>query len=229
MEGHHEQLTIGELSRRAYKQAISNIYDAGACGIDLVRTLRDAGLSVESTKKVLTRQLAPEDALRLQLASLELHVASLQRVAIAPHATLRAHPNEDGLKRICAVSRPSNQERIAMIERFFDRLSEGIPIYETLKRQTVEAATPKLPDDPMPAQLDAWIALAVKIKRSAPASQGRNGRQPVIRMGCLRPADVQSAACLAWCMNSDAGHSEDFAASRQNGARSDAPRRPTKS
>jgi hypothetical protein len=47
-----------------------------------------------------------------------------------------------------------------LIERFYDRVSEGIPIDETWKRCMIDAATPKLPDNPTPAELDAWIELA---------------------------------------------------------------------
>jgi DNA-binding transcriptional MerR regulator len=45
--------------------------------IDVIRTLRDAGLSLQSIKKVLCCEMALADALRLQLAAVELHVASL--------------------------------------------------------------------------------------------------------------------------------------------------------
>jgi DNA-binding transcriptional MerR regulator len=176
-----ERLTIGELSRRTgvpvktlrfySDEGLLPLAGRTSSGyrlyaiqalvrIDLIRTLRDAGLGLDSIKKVVTRELALKDALALQLAAVELHVATLQRVGAALRAALRAEPSEGDLRRIYTVSRLSNEERKAMIERFYDRVSEGIPIYETLKRQAIDAATPKLPDNPTPAQLDAWIELA---------------------------------------------------------------------
>jgi DNA-binding transcriptional MerR regulator len=177
----NEQLTIGELSRRTgvpvktlrFYSDEGLLPPAGRTSsryrlyatqalvrIDLIRALRDAGLSLDSIKKVLCREMALADALRLQLAAVELHVASLQRIGAALRAALRAEPSEDDLRRIYAVSRLSNEERKAMIERFYNRVSEGIPAYEALKQRMIDAATPKLPDNPTPAQLDAWIELA---------------------------------------------------------------------
>jgi DNA-binding transcriptional MerR regulator len=177
----NERLTIGELSRRTgvpvktlrfysdegllplagRTSSRYRLYATEALvRIGLIRTLRDAGLSIDSINKVLLREMSLADALRLRLAAVEAHVASLQRVSAALRAALRIHPSEDDLKRIYAVTRLSNEERKAVIERFFDRVSEGIPIDETWKRRMIDATAPKLPDNPTPAQLDAWIELA---------------------------------------------------------------------
>jgi len=177
----NERLTIGKLSRRAgvpvktlrfysdegllplagRTNSHYRVYATQALvRIELIRTLRDAGLSLDSIKKVLLHEMSLADALRLRLAAVEAHVASLQRVGAALRAALRAEPSEDDLKRIYAVTRLSNEERRAVIERFFDRVSEGIPIDEAWKQRMIEATTPKLPDNPTPPQLDAWIELA---------------------------------------------------------------------
>jgi DNA-binding transcriptional MerR regulator len=177
----NERLTIGELSRRTgvpvktlrFYSDEGLLPVAGRTGsgyrlyaaealirIGLIRTLRGAGLSIESIKKVLSREMPLADALRLRLAAVDAHIASLQRVGAALRAALRGEPNEDDLKRIYAVTRLSNEERKVVIERFYDRVSEGIPIDEAWKRRMIDATTPKLPDDPTPAQLDAWIELS---------------------------------------------------------------------
>ncbi len=58
------------------------------------------------------------------------------------------------------MTRLSNEERKAVIERFYAQVAEGIPIDQEWLRSMIEASAPKLPDDPTPAQLDAWIELA---------------------------------------------------------------------
>ena len=58
------------------------------------------------------------------------------------------------------MTRLSNEERKQVIEGFYDRVAEGIPIDEGWKQRMIEASAPQLPDDPSPAQLDAWIELA---------------------------------------------------------------------
>lgn len=176
-----ERLTIGELSHRTgvavktlrfysdegllppaeRSQSGYRLYaDEALLRLDLIRTLREAGLGLDSIKKVLRRETSLADALRLRLAAVEAHVASLQRIGAALRAALRSEPNEDDVRRLCAVTRLSNEERKAVIQGFYDRVSEGIPIDEKWKRSMVEASAPKLPDNPTPEQLDGWIELA---------------------------------------------------------------------
>jgi DNA-binding transcriptional MerR regulator len=176
-----ERLTIGELSRRsgvpiktvrfysdegllppAERTASGyRLYgDEAIVRLDLVRTLREAGLGIDSIQRVLRRETSLADALRFRLAAVEAHIASLQRIGAALRAALRSEPDEDDVRRICAVTRLSNEERKAVIEGFYDRLSEGIPMDEGWKRRMIEASTPKLAEDPTPAQLDAWVELA---------------------------------------------------------------------
>jgi DNA-binding transcriptional MerR regulator len=128
--------------------------------LDLVRTLRDTGLGLDAIRAVLRRELGLADALRLRLGAVEAHIASLRRVAAALRATLRSDPTEPALRRLCVVTRLSNEERKAVIERFYAQVAKGIPIDQEWLRSMIEASAPKLPDDPTPAQLDAWIELA---------------------------------------------------------------------
>jgi DNA-binding transcriptional MerR regulator len=214
----NERLTIGELSRRtgvpvktlrfysdegllplAGRTSSSyRLYTTQALvRIDLIRTLRDAGLSLNAIKKVLGREMPLADALRLQLAAVEAHVASLQRVSAALRAALRTEPSEDDLRRIFAVTRLSNEERKAVIEQFYDRVSDGIPIDEAWKRRMTEASTPKLPDDPTPAQLDAWIELAEIVSDPAFIENTRKNAKAVwgrFDMEALRHANDEVAA-----------------------------------
>ncbi len=175
-----ERLTIGELSRRTGlpvktlrfwsdegllpASRSSNGYrtygEEEVVRLDLVRTLRDAGLGLDTIRKVLRHDLSLADALRLQLAAVEAHVASLQGVAAALRAALRGEPNESDVRRLCAVTRLTSDERRAVIEQFHERVAEGMPVDEAWRRKMMVTATPKLPEDATPAQLDAWIELS---------------------------------------------------------------------
>jgi DNA-binding transcriptional MerR regulator len=176
-----ERLTIGELSRRTGVPVKTlrfysdegilppagrspsgyRLYaDEALVRLDLVRTLREAGLGLDTIKKVLRRETSLADALQLRLAAVEAHIVSLQRVAAALRAAVRSVPNEDDVRRLCAVTRLSNAERKAIIEKFYDRVSEGVPIDASWKRDMIEASAPRLPDNPTAEQLDAWIELA---------------------------------------------------------------------
>ncbi|WP_437735206.1 MerR family transcriptional regulator [Sorangium sp. So ce1335] len=128
--------------------------------IDLIRTLREAGLGLQTIRAVLRRDVSLGGALRLRLTAVEAQIRALQQVAAALRAALRSEPTEQDIRRLCAVTQLSNEERRATIERFFERVSDGIPIDQQWLRGMIEASAPKLPDEPTPAQLDAWIELA---------------------------------------------------------------------
>jgi DNA-binding transcriptional MerR regulator len=176
-----QSLTIGELSRRTGVPVKTlrfwsdegllppatrtssgyRLYTEDATiRLDLVRALRDAGLGIEAVKRVLRNDLSLADALRLQLAAVEAHAASLQRVAAALRAALRAgDPKESDLRRLCAVTQLTNEERKRVIEGYYLRIADGIPADSPWKK-LAEAKSPHLADNPTPEQLDAWIELS---------------------------------------------------------------------
>jgi len=128
--------------------------------LDLVRTLREAGLGLDSIKKVLQREASLADALRLRLAAVEAHIASLQRIGATLRAALRSEPTPDDVRRICAVTRLSIEQRKAVIEGFYETVSQGVNLDETWKHQVLESMIPSLPENPTPEQHDAWIELS---------------------------------------------------------------------
>lgn len=218
----NERLTIGELSRRsgvpvktlrfysdegllppvARSSTRYRLYgEDSLVRLELIRALRDAGLAIDAIKRVLRRELSLTEALRLRLVAVEAHVASLQRVAAALRAALRSTPNEDDIRRLTAVTRLSNEERKAVIQGFYDRIGEGVPIDAKWKEQMVEAAAPKLPDDPTPAQLDAWIEMTEMMADPAFVEGLRNNAKEVwgkFDMNKMREAgDVAAAAAKA--------------------------------
>jgi DNA-binding transcriptional MerR regulator len=134
--------------------------DADITKLELVRTLRDAGLGLKEVRAVLGRDLALADALRLRLCAVEAHITSLRQIAAALRAALRSEPTEHDIRRLTMVTRLSQEERKALIERFYEKVSEGIPIDKQWMREKIEASAPRLPDDPTPEQVDAWVELA---------------------------------------------------------------------
>lgn len=176
-----ERLTIGELSRRTgipvktlrfysdegllppseRSRSGYRLYsERDVIRLDLIVTLREAGLGLSTIRSVLRRDMPLCDALRLRLTAVEANIKALQHVAAALRAALRSEPTEQDIRRLCAVTRLSNEERKAVIERFYQRVWEGIPMDQEWMREMIEASTPKLPDEPTPEQIDAWIELS---------------------------------------------------------------------
>jgi DNA-binding transcriptional MerR regulator len=218
-----QSLTIGELSRRTgvpvktlrfwsdegllppatRTRSGYRLYDEDATmRLDLVRTLREAGLGLEAIKKVLRNDLSLADALRLQLAAVEAHAASLQRVAAALRAALRAgDPNESDVRRLCAVTQLSNEDRKHVIERYYQRIAEGIPLDSPWRQKLTEAHKPQLPDNPTPEQLDAWLELSELLTDDSFIEQQRNRTREAaenkLDMLKLRDANLEAARAAA--------------------------------
>lgn len=73
--------------------------------LDLIRTLREAGLGIAAIKAIFARDLTLTEALRLRLDAVEAHIASLQHIAAALRAALRSEPTEADIRRLCTVTR----------------------------------------------------------------------------------------------------------------------------
>jgi len=218
-----QALTIGELSRRTgvpvktlrfwsdegllppatRSRSGYRLYAEDATiRLDLVRTLRDAGLGLEAIKKVLRNDLSLADALRLQLAAVEAHASSLQRVAAALRAALRAgDPNESDLRRLCTVTQLTNEDRKNVIERYYQRIADGIPPDSPWRKTLAEASKPQLPDNPTPEQLDAWIELSELLTDESfverQRNQAREAAENKLDMLKLRSANMEAARAAA--------------------------------
>ena len=127
--------------------------------LELIRTLRDAGIDLATIRSVLERDLTLGEALQLRLRAVEAHITSLQRVAAALRLSLRSEPTDDDLRRLHAVTRISNEERRAVVERFYEEVMGDLPVDESF-RQMMTTSVPDLPEEPTQQQLDAWIELA---------------------------------------------------------------------
>jgi DNA-binding transcriptional MerR regulator len=170
--------------------------------LDLVRTLRDAGLGLEAIKKVLRNDLSLADALRLQLTAVEAHAASLQRVAAALRAALRTgDPNESDVRRLCAVTQLTNDERKQVIQRFYQRISEAAPADSEWRQKLAEARGPQLPDNPTPEQLVAWIELSELLADESFVNRQRESMREAaeanLDMEKLRRANFEAARAAA--------------------------------
>lgn len=217
-----QSLTIGELSRRTgvpvktlrfwsdeglllpatrSKSGYRLYAEDATIRLELVRALRDAGLGLEAVKKVLRNDLSLADALRLQLATVEAHAASLQRIAAALRAALRAgDPNESDLRRLCAVTQLTNDERKAVIERYYQHIADGIPEGSPWKKLAA-AKVPQLPDNPTAEQLDAWIELSELLADEGfverQRSNTREAAEANLDMLKLRAANTEAARAAA--------------------------------
>jgi DNA-binding transcriptional MerR regulator len=174
-----ERLTIGELSRRTglAVKTLRFYSDMGllppiqrsrsgyrlyteehVLRIELIRTLREAGIGLPDIGKVLRRDTSLKELLQLQLGAVETHIASLQRIAAALRLAIRSGATEEHLRRIAMVTRASNEDRRAAIAAFYAKVVDGLPVDPQWLEGMIDAGAPPL-DAPGPEQLAAWIEL----------------------------------------------------------------------
>lgn len=135
--------------------------DSELVRLDLICCLRDAGLDLDTIRNVLSQDLPLADALKLRPEALEAEISAQRRVAAALRAALRSpDPTEADLRRYWTMTRLSQAERRRAVERFYEKVSDGIRIDPKWVRQMIEFSIPELPDEPTPEQCDAWIELS---------------------------------------------------------------------
>ncbi|WP_052849136.1 MerR family transcriptional regulator [Streptomyces avicenniae] len=136
------------------------LYDTAALArLALVRTLRDLGVDLATTRRVLASELTvPEvaaahaDALGLQIRTLRLRRAALR--AIAARGTTQE--DIDFMHRLAQLS---DDQRRALVHDFIDATFGGLDANPELLAM-MRSAMPDLPEDPTPEQADAWVELA---------------------------------------------------------------------
>ena len=126
--------------------------------LQLVRALRDLGVALETVGQLLAGRRELGELLAAHAAALEARDRALHRQLAVVRAAA-ASPTAATLRRVHALSRLEAAERGRLLDRFWDRVTDGLPGGPAVDRLR-QAGTPELPADPTPEQLDAWLELA---------------------------------------------------------------------
>ena len=138
-------------------------YDASAVArLDLVRTLRQLGLSLDEIRAVLRGHRSVAEVANAHAAALDAQIRVLRlRRAVLRVVAVRGSDTEE-MKQMSDLARLSARERQQIIDEFVDRTFAGVapdaPAMGIAQRMRVMPA--ELPDDPSAEQVDAWIELA---------------------------------------------------------------------
>jgi DNA-binding transcriptional MerR regulator len=125
--------------------------------LQLVRTLRDLDVDLGTVGELLAGRRELGELLAAHVAALEARDRALHR-QLAVLRAAAASPTAATLRRVHALSRLEAAERGRLLDRFWDRVTQGLPIGDAGARLRA-AGTPELPADPTGAQLDAWLEL----------------------------------------------------------------------
>jgi len=178
-----ELFTIGELARRtglsvrtirfwsdvdvitptARSAGGYRLYDAAAVArLDLVRTLRDLGLDLDTVRRILSRQETVADVARAHVRALDAEIRTLQIRRAVLRSIAERNSTTEELKIMNDLARLSARERQRIIDEFVDRTFAGIDpgapgagIAQAMRQLPAD-----LPAEPTTEQVDAWLELA---------------------------------------------------------------------
>jgi DNA-binding transcriptional MerR regulator len=173
-------LTIGQLAERTglpvrtirYWSDIGAVPPAGRTGrdhrrydpaavarLELVATLRELGLGLAEVQRVLDRQATVAEVAATHVEALDAQIRTLRLRRAVLATVARRKPGTEEMTLMNKLAMLSAQERKQIIDDFVDEVFAGLEPDAGLAAQ-LRRATPDLPDDPSPEQVDAWVELA---------------------------------------------------------------------
>lgn len=139
------------------------MFDAEAAArLDLVRTLRELGIDLDTVEQVLREQITVADVAKAHVRALDAEIRMLRlRRAVLSSVAQRGSTTEE-MKLMHELAKLSAQERQRIIDEFVDEAFAGVEARpEGAHIATGMRTMPAdLPDEPTPEQVDAWIELA---------------------------------------------------------------------
>ncbi|MDP9794481.1 DNA-binding transcriptional MerR regulator [Catenuloplanes nepalensis] len=137
------------------------LYDAAAVArLELVRTLRELGIGLDVVGQVLARQRTVADVAAAHVRALdaEIRLLRVRRAVLASVAARNSTTEEMSLMH--KLAQLSARERQELIDEYVDATFGGVNPESPGYGIAAGMRQLKLPDDPTPAQVDAWVELA---------------------------------------------------------------------
>jgi DNA-binding transcriptional MerR regulator len=144
------------------------LYDIEAAArLELVRTLRDLDIDLPTIARVLAKEVTVAevagthaDALEATVKVIRLRVAVLRAVAARDSDWME-------MELMHRLARLDAAERQRILDGYLDRVFGGLDARESGRdnfEQMMRSAFPDLPEDPTPAQVEAWVELVSLIQ-----------------------------------------------------------------
>lgn len=136
------------------------LYDVEAVArLELVRTLRDLGASVEDVRRLLSDETSLHDLASTHLVIVERQLRHLK----ARRAVLRTVVSQGSSAQQVALMHElvsmSDEDREQLLDRFWNEVTDGLTVHPAFVEH-LHRLRPVLPEEPTTEQLQAWIELA---------------------------------------------------------------------
>ncbi|MEV4254876.1 MerR family transcriptional regulator, partial [Spirillospora sp. NPDC049652] len=151
---------VGALPPAGRSAAGYRLYDARSVArLQLVRTLRELGLGLEDVRRVLERETTVAAVAAVHVEALDARIRALRLSRAVLSTVAKRQSDTEEMELVNKLARLSIEERKAIIEDFTAAVFGGLDTDPRLGER-MRGTAPELPDDPTPAQVDAWIELA---------------------------------------------------------------------
>jgi enoyl-CoA hydratase/carnithine racemase len=124
----------------------------------LVRTLRELGVGLDGIRRVAARELPVREVAAAHAAALDAQIQTL-RLRRAALGAIAAHADDEEIERMHDLATLTAEERRRIVEDYLDAVFSGAE-GDGAVLEKMRMAPPELPDEPTPAQLEAWIEVA---------------------------------------------------------------------
>jgi DNA-binding transcriptional MerR regulator len=168
--------------------------DAALARLELVVTLRQLGVGLDTIRAVLEKRTTVAEVAGLHARALETEIRGLKlrRAVLVSIANQRL--DVEGMKMVNDLARLTAAERQQLVDDFiaeaFGSVEDASGIGERMR-----VATPALPDDPTQEQVDAWIEVATLVRD--PSFRDRVRRMAHAGAGQQEPFDREAGKAFA--------------------------------
>ncbi|MFF0224728.1 MerR family transcriptional regulator [Streptomyces sp. NPDC004629] len=137
------------------------LYDAAsAARLELIRTLRELGLGLAQVRDVLSGERTVAEVAAAHVAALDAQIRSLKATRAVLSTVARRGSTAEEMTLMNKLARLSAAERQRIVDEFVEETFRGLDTADPAIRERMRHTGVNLPDDPTPAQVDAWVELA---------------------------------------------------------------------
>jgi DNA-binding transcriptional MerR regulator len=124
----------------------------------LVRTLRELGVGLDEIRAVLARESSVAEVAAAHATAIDAQIKTL-RLRRAVLSAIAAHTDPKELDAMHDLATLDSDERRRLVDDYLDAVFGDVDDDGTVLAK-YQMGQPRLPDDPTPAQLEAWVELA---------------------------------------------------------------------
>lgn len=135
------------------------LYDLDALvRLELVRTLRDLDIDLETIRRVLAREVTVGEVARAHANAVDAQIRTLRLRRAVLRAVARRGSSPEELELMHKLAKLSDEERRKIITDFLDATFADLDVDPDFLAK-MRCGLPNLPDDPTSEQVEAWVEL----------------------------------------------------------------------